>query len=106
MADKTWKAVERRICRWFNMRRTPLSGRNSQHGTSADCIPDDLFNGELVGNELYIEIKHRKKHTAVTLWDDTAEKAKKENKTPVVCLAEKNRKGFWLLIHCDDFLKI
>jgi len=30
----------------------------------------------------------------------------KEKKTPVVCVSEKNRPGFWILIHSDDLLKL
>ena len=90
MADKTWKKAERRICRYFGAERNPLSGENSRH-TRSDCLHETL----------YIEVKHRKKHSAVTLCDDTAKKAKKEGKIPVVCLAEKGRHGFWILVHCD-----
>ena len=51
-------------------------------------------------------IKYRQKHSAVTLWDGTAELAKLEGKTPVVCLAEKGRQGFWVLAHSSDLVKV
>jgi len=95
MSDKIWKQFERRVADFFHGQRNPLSGSNSKH-TRSDVIHDTL----------YIECKQRKKHTVVTLWDDTKRKAVKENKTPVVCLSEKNRPGFWIVIHSDDFLKL
>ena len=96
MSDKAWKAFERRVADFFHGKRNPLSGGNSGSGTRADVIHDRLF----------IECKKRVKHSAVTLWDDTKKKAVKEGKTPVVCLSEKNRPGFWIVVHSDDFLKL
>ena len=93
--SKTWKAVERRIARFFGAERNPLSGSNGKHSES-----DSLHH------TLFIESKHRVKHSAVTLWRDTAEKAKRENKIPVVCLAEKNKKGFWVVVHSDDLTAV
>lgn len=95
MADKTWKAAERRVANYFNTERTPLSGGNGKQ-TRSDTLHETLF----------IECKHRQKHSAVTLWDETKKLAAKEDKTPVVCLVEKNRPGFWLLIHSDDLCKL
>ena len=96
MPDKFWKQRERDVSEFFHGKgRTPLSGGNSKI-TRADVIHDKLF----------IEVKTRSKHTAITLWDKTKVLAKKESKTPVVCLCEKNRPGFWILIHSDDLLKL
>ena len=92
---KTWKAIERKVAKFFGVERTPLSGGNSKI-TRSDTLHKNLF----------IETKYRKKHTAITLWDDTKAKAEKENKIPVVCLAEKSRHGFWLLIKSTDFADI
>ena len=72
-------------------KETPLSGGNGKV-TRADVIHDELF----------IECKLRAKHTAVSLWDDTAKLAKDEGKTPVIALCEKNRPGFWIMVHSDD----
>jgi len=91
MAEKTWKRVERKIARFFGAERNPLSGENSKHSRS-DSLHERLF----------IETKHRKYHSAVTLWRETKEKAKKEGKTPVICLAEKHKNGFWVMCHSDD----
>ena len=52
-------------------------------------------------------IRHtKKKHAVISLWDKTKELADLEKKTPVVALCEKNRRGFWLIIHRDDIDKV
>jgi hypothetical protein len=72
-----------------------LSGGNGKI-TRADVIHDTLF----------VECKLRKKHTAITLWDETNAMAKKEKKTPVIALCEKGRPGFWVMVHSDDLEKL
>ena len=93
--SNTWKQRERDVGRFFGGQRNPLSGGNSRH-TRADVIHSELF----------VEIKLRKRHTAVALWDQVKALADKEGKTPVVCLCEKNRPGFWILVHSEDFMKL
>jgi len=95
MADKSWKQFERRVAGFFNGQRNPLSGGNSKQ-TRADVIHDRLF----------IECKQRERVALIRLWDQVKKLADKENKTPVVCVSEKNRPGFWILIHSDDLLKL
>jgi hypothetical protein len=68
-----------------------LSGGNGKQ-TRSDSLSDYLF----------VEAKYRVAHSAVTLWRATQALAKKENKIPVVCLAEKGKHGFWVLCHSDD----
>jgi len=99
MADKAWKQRERKAAALFGGERNSLSGGNGKI-SRADVIRKKE-NGD-IENEfpLFVEIKLRKKHTAVTLYDDTAGKAKKERRVPVVVLAEKNRPGFWIM--CKD----
>ena len=48
----------------------------------------------------------RARHTAVSLWDDTAKLAKEEGKTPVIALCEKQRPGFWIMVHSNDLEKL
>lgn len=91
----TWKNIERKIARFFGSDRTPLSGSNSKHSQSDSLHPI-----------LYIETKYRVAHSAITLWRDTAEKAKAEEKIPVVALAEKNKQGFWVLVHSSDLTAV
>ena len=95
MADKTWKAFERRVAAFFGTERNALSGGNSKL-TRSDSLHPHLF----------IEAKQRQRFAVVRLWDATKRLADKENKTPVVCVSEKNRPGFWILVHSDDLQKI
>ena len=95
MPDKAWKNRERLVSRFFGGVRNALSGINSKV-THSDVIHDKLF----------IECKLRAKHSAVKLWDETKVLADKEKKTPVIALCEKNRPGFWIMVHSDDFEKV
>ena len=95
MGDKACKQRERNVAKFFGGVRTPLLGGNGKI-TRADVIHESLF----------IDCKLRAKHTAITLWDETKEIADTENKTPVIALCEKNRKGFWIMVHSDDLYKL
>ena len=95
MPDKAWKKRERDVAGFFDGQRTALSGGNGNI-TRADVMHDKLF----------IECKLRAKHTVVSLWDDTAKLAKEEEKTPVIALCEKNRPGFWVMVHSSDLYKL
>jgi hypothetical protein len=96
MASDTWKAVERKVARFFGAERNPLSGSRSGNGTRSDSLHE----------RLYIETKHRVQHSAVNLWRDTAQKAKRERKAPVVALAERNKPGFWIVVHSSDLASV
>lgn len=95
MSEPTWKAIERKVAAFFGVDRTPLSGGNSKH-TASDTLHQGLF----------VEVKYRVTHSAVTLWRKTHLQARKEGKIPVVCLSEKNKPGFWVLCHSNDFLNV
>lgn len=95
MTDKTWKQSERDVAEFFGTTRTPLSGGASGHTRSDTLHP-----------ELFIEVKYRKRHTSVALWDETEALAVKEKKVPVVCLKEKGRHGFWILVRSTDLDKV
>ena len=97
----TWKALERRICEKFNGRRTPLSGSNSQHGTSADCIETNY-------PEYYLEIKLRESFLHHTMFEDDVKKpAEKEGKIPILITHKKNAKtGALVVLRLDDFLEV
>lgn len=87
MPPATWKGVERRVCGYLGANRTPLSGSNSRHGTSSDCLHE----------RLYIEIKHglavpRTWDGMLRLFIDTEQKAALENKRPVVVMHPKRVK--------------
>ena len=53
-----------------------------------------------------LKTKTRKRWATVGLWLDTAEKAKKENKLPVVALFELYQRGFWLFCLDSDIQSI
>jgi hypothetical protein len=79
------------VAEFFGTTRTPLSGGNSGH-TRSDTLHDRLF----------IETKHRVVHQVRTLHDSTKIMAKKENKIPLLCLIDKGRPGFLIVVHSDD----
>ena len=89
----TWKKRERKVAALFGTKRKPGSGSGGR---------EDETSSDSVHERLYIETKTRAKHTAVTLWDDTKAKADKEGKVPVVCLCEKGRPGFWIMVRSTD----
>jgi hypothetical protein len=95
MPNKAWKQREQDVADFFHGQRNPLSGRNSKH-TAADVIHDQLF----------IECKLRKKSTVISLWDEVKALADKEGKVPVVVLCEKNRPGFWIMVHSEDLSRL
>jgi len=95
MGDKSWKQFERRAASFFGGKRNPLSGSMSGH-----------TGGDVRHEKLYVECKQRKEHAVINLWDDAKTKADKENKTPVVCLSVKGRKGFWVMVHSNDLEKV
>jgi hypothetical protein len=94
----TWKGVEGRLAKIFDTTRTPLSGGNSKM-TRSDTLHKDIF----------FEVKHRKKHTTWSLWNETATLAKKENKIPVIALHEKGKHGYLLVVntrHLKEFIEV
>lgn len=88
MPNKPWKSAERKFAAWFGSFRNPLSGSASRH-TAGDMIHEDLF----------LDSKHREKMAVVTLFEETAVKAKREGKTPVLGLHVKGSSRH--LIVCD-----
>jgi len=95
MHRNTWKQGERRIAKLFGTFRTPLSGINSRH-TASDTLHEKLF----------IEVKHRKKIPGDTLWKETMELAKKENKIPLIVFIKKNSSEPVLLCKLKDIKDI
>jgi hypothetical protein len=72
-----------------------LSGINGKH-TASDTLHEELF----------IEAKQRQKYAVIRLWDECKQLALGENKIPVVAVSEKNRPGFWILVHSSDLTAI
>ena len=95
MSKSTWKAIERKVAKFFGVGRNPLSGGNGKH-TRSDTLHPVLF----------VEVKYRPTHSAVTLWRQTSVKAKEEKKIPVVVLSEKGKTGFWVMCHSSDLIAV
>jgi hypothetical protein len=68
---------------------------NSRH-TGSDSLHPRLF----------IETKYKARWSVLTIWRKAREIAIKENKTPLMCLKEKGKEGFWLLVHSDDLITV
>ena len=96
---RTWQKLEQRVCAKFGGRRTPLSGSNSQHGTSADCIETDY-------PWLYIEIKLQASFLHHTIFKQAAKTAQTEGKTPLLITHVKNEESELVTLGIEDFLDI
>ena len=57
-------------------------------------------------SKLLIKKVENKKHLVISLWDKTKKIADVENKTTVLTLCQKHRKGFWIVCHEDDLEKV
>jgi len=55
---------------------------------------------------LLVKKEERKKHSVISLWDATKKLADEENKTTVLTLCQKHRKGFWIVCHEDDLERV
>lgn len=95
MSDKVWKQQERRVAKMFGAKRTPLSGSRSLH-TGSDIIHP----------RLYIEAKYRKRISILDMFPEVAEKAKKENKIPVMVIKSKKLKDDYFMVRARDLVKV
>ena len=98
-SKRTWQMLEQRVCAKFGGKRTPLSGSNSQHGTSADCIKTNY-------PELYIEIKLRSKFLHHSIFKAAAKEAEKEGKVPILVTHVKNEESELVVLRIEDYLKL
>lgn len=94
MADKAWKAFERRVARDFGSVRTSLSGGNGKVTRSDSHHPD-----------FFLECKHNQESAIWTLYLKTRELARAEKKLPVVIQGRKRNPGYLLVLHSDDIEK-
>lgn len=97
-SKRAWQKLEQRACTKFGGRRTPLSGSNSQHGTSADCIETDY-------SWLYIEIKLRASFLHHSIFKAAAKSAQKEGKMPILVTHVKSEESELVTLRIEDFLK-
>lgn len=89
--SKAWKDHERRTAKRLGGVRNPLSGSLSLN-TGADIIHP----------QLYVECKYRNRFALLTVMRQVEQKAKKENKKPLLVIQEKNAKHAYVLIKLDD----
>ena len=93
MHRRTWQKSEQRAAADFGSLRNPGSGSQNR---------SDKTRSDSTHERLYLECKASARFAVITLWDDANAKAKREKKTPVVCLQVKNRPGRWYLIKDTD----
>ena len=94
--EKVWKRAEKSAARFFGAERNPLSGGNSRISRSDSTHPS-----------LFIETKYGNQFSAIeSLFNVVSINAKKEHKTPIVCLKQKRKKGFLILIKESDLIDI
>jgi len=94
-SKSAWKNRERKAARVFGADRNSLSGSNSKL-TASDSTSAALF----------IETKLKARWAVFSLFRQTAELAKRESKTPLLMLAQKERPGFLLVCRIDDLQTI
>lgn len=92
-ARRTWQRAEGRAAALFGSRRQYGSGGGGR---------EDQTRSDSTHPRLFLELKLREVHTAVTLWGTVKHLARLERKVPVCVLSEKNRPGQWLVVHTDD----
>ncbi|MFV9676130.1 MAG: hypothetical protein ACNYVW_00505 [Methanosarcinales archaeon] len=98
-AKRTWQMLEQRVCAKFGGKRTPLSGSNSQHGTSADCIRTRYPS-------FYIEIKLRSTFLHHSVFKAAAKEAKKEGKMPILVTHVKSEESELVVLRIEDFIEM
>jgi len=91
----TWKKREMKIARDFGTKRNPLSGSMSGHSSS-----------DSLSTRFYLESKLRANPPGWNLFLDTKEKAKLENKIPVVILSKKYHKDKIAMVDYDFLIEL
>ncbi|KKK76225.1 hypothetical protein LCGC14_2865790 [marine sediment metagenome] len=81
MADKAWKALERRVAAFLGGTRNRMSG-----------AVDQLTAGDVVHDTLYVEVKQRSTLALDTWMTEAVASAKSEVKTPIMALHRKGSK--------------
>lgn len=94
----TWKSLERRICDKFGGKRTPLSGSNSGHHTSSDCIE---LSPEF--QKFYIEIRLRESFLHHNIFRDIEKQS--EDKIPLLITHEKNNDKL-VVMKLENFMEL
>lgn len=58
--------------------------------------------GDVATNLLGIECKYRSRNEFQGWYRKLKQELKGTNKVPVICFKEKNMKGFFIVLHCND----
>lgn len=93
MADRLWKAAERRVAKLIGTERTPLSGGNGKQ-TRSDTLHPDFF----------VEHKARKRHALLAVLRDAEAKGKLEGKLGIVTLTETGDGQVYVLLRAEAHL--
>ena len=93
--SKSWKNVERKIAKSLNTERVPLSGGNSK-----------ISKGDVIHDQLYIEVKTRKSMAIMVLWRTTLGLARAEGKIPILAIKEKGKHGELAIIDWKMFVEL
>lgn len=96
--SKPWQRFEQKVAAIFNTARTPFSGSNSGI-TSSDSLHDRVF----------LECKFHTAETAlVKLMKETEDKAKIENKLPILAIGnpEDIKKNIYVMFNIKDLFKV
>lgn len=101
MADKTWKAVERRLAEQLGGKRVPLSGLNNR-----------FASGDIDHPRLFVEVKTRKAMAWLSWWKKTKEDNKKahkelnwpQEKKCVLIMQQKGSREYMSMISFEDLV--
>lgn len=93
VADKSWKALERRVAALLDTQRTALSGSNGKL-TRSDTMSDKYF----------VEVKYRKYIPFFSTFEETRILAKKEKKFPIVVFHQARTKRNIVMLDLEDFV--
>ena len=91
MADKAWKALERRVAAFLGGERNRMSGS-----------VDQLTAGDVVHDTLYVEVKHRATLAAVTWFREAQAHAVEEGKHALLALHRKGDKDVYYMFRERD----
>jgi len=96
MPDKPWKRMERLVAKKLGGERVPV----------IMDIYEAMRMGDVTHDRFYIEVKHQQRWRLHQWWVQTAEKARKTGKIPIVVVGIPRQWGQWVFIHLDDFRSV
>lgn len=91
MADKAWKAEERRVASLLGGHRNRMSG-----------AVDQLTAGDVIHDVFYVEVRTRASLAVVTWFKEARANAIKEGKIPLLALKQKHDKTRYYVFREQD----